>query len=410
MRNFPSFIEAYVAHTTATEAPEQFHRWTAISLIASTIGRNLWIDQGHFKWYPNFYIFMIAKAGLGTKSTAMSIGKRILAESRVVRIGANSATWQALAKELKEAKRTFKSLKDGEWDPNADTTPYCTMSYFASELGNFLDFENRELVEFLTEMWDCPDDIWSRKTVSGGKLEIENPCLNMIGATTLNWVKNNYKHSLVGGGFSSRIIMILGRDKRALIPYPVLEKESPATLAMKPQLVEDIIAISKLYGPMSMTDEAIDYGRSWYRDHYMNPKKRRLQGEQYEGYYARKQTHMHKLAMILSVARGDDLTVTLDDLQLAHRMLDDTEGDLGELMEYAQVSGDYSTKKTELMNTIRATSPIEKDMLYQRVMMTMQAKEFDQILGDLVRGRAVTLRRSGSSLMVVMNGGPALRA
>ena len=47
-----------------------------------------------------------------------------------------------------------------------------------------------------------------------------------------------------------------------------------------------------------------------------------------EGYAARKQTHMHKVAMVLSASRGDSLIITEFDLQLANTMLEDLEKDM----------------------------------------------------------------------------------
>jgi hypothetical protein len=47
-----------------------------------------------------------------------------------------------------------------------------------------------------------------------------------------------------------------------------------------------------------------------------------------EGYAARKQTHMHKVAMIISASRSNDMLIGVEDLQLANTMLEDLETDM----------------------------------------------------------------------------------
>ena len=47
-----------------------------------------------------------------------------------------------------------------------------------------------------------------------------------------------------------------------------------------------------------------------------------------EGYAARKQTHIHKIAMVLSASRGASLTIEREDLELANQMLEDLEQDM----------------------------------------------------------------------------------
>ena len=46
------------------------------------------------------------------------------------------------------------------------------------------------------------------------------------------------------------------------------------------------------------------------------------------GYLARKQTHIHKLAMVLAASRRDELLIDEEDLALAAKMMTDLEQDM----------------------------------------------------------------------------------
>jgi len=53
-----------------------------------------------------------------------------------------------------------------------------------------------------------------------------------------------------------------------------------------------------------------------------------LDDDRFGGYLARKQTHIHKLAMILAAAESDRLVITAEHLALAHTMITDLEPDM----------------------------------------------------------------------------------
>jgi hypothetical protein len=392
-RIYDNWLEAYLRYTSNTEAPENFNFWVGISTIASAVGRQVLIDQGHFQWVPNFYITMVAKAGLATKSTAIGLGEDLMRATGKIKFAANSSTWQALVEELTESKRA--NLEVG--------TPHCTLTVVASELGTFLDLENREQVEFLTEVWDAKRSAWIRRTVGGGDKKqkvIENPCLNLIAATTPVWIRNNYKQNMVGGGFSSRLIMVEGKAKRRYIAYPKHEPQSPGLREMREHLIADLTAMTELNGEMQLSPEAIEWGTTWYRNHHEKPEMRKLVGDQFDGYYARKQTHMHKLAMIMSIACGDSMIVELDHLIAAQDCLYEMERNLNGLMEHTQASGWYAMAKVNILNAIRERGSMDRDELYSEMSTTLSGKDFDRIIADLARGKQISMLATGSGIRV----------
>jgi hypothetical protein len=379
-RHFQNWVLAFSEYTRDTEAPAHFHIWCAIYGIASMLKRNVYIPQLAFDWAPNNYIILVGDPGVVTKSTSIRIVEKLLRETGKVNFGSNSSTWQTLVNELANARIANEVT-------GLISSP---LSLIVSELGSFLDMENREQIDFMVDIWDAQKGLWLRNTVGTGQKKIESPCLNMIAATTPQWIKNNFKQTMVGGGFASRLIMVLGKKKRKLIAYPGydgtgLRKE------MEDKLIEDLLMIGEMAGEMHLTEEAKEWGREWYNTHITDPKTHRLQGDKFQGYYARKQTHMHKIAMIMSAACGDSMMITAKQLQCAHGMLLEMEVDYGEVMDYAQAGGYYSQAKVDVLRRIREGAS-DREKLYAEMSTIISGSDFERMIGDLAKANLITQR------------------
>jgi len=73
-----SWIREYLRYTENTESPSMFHLWVGISTIASVVDRDIYVNQGFFKIYPNLYIILVAGSQECRKSTAINIGESLL--------------------------------------------------------------------------------------------------------------------------------------------------------------------------------------------------------------------------------------------------------------------------------------------------------------------------------------------
>src|SRR5258708_32530922 len=79
------------------ESTLNFHFWTGIATIAGALRRRVWIDMRKFIWTPNFYIILVAPAGIAAKSTSISIGLDLLLKLPTqagIRFGPESLTGQ----------------------------------------------------------------------------------------------------------------------------------------------------------------------------------------------------------------------------------------------------------------------------------------------------------------------------
>lgn len=320
-RHYNDWLQAYMEFTLDQESPANFHFWTGIATIAGALRRRVWIDMRKFAWTPNFYIILVAPAGIAAKSTSISIGMDLLSKTPTetgIHFGPESMTWQKLADSLSSATEYVKYI---DFHLQENLQPMSALTCAVSELGTFLTLDDDKLISFLIRMWDGGDATFIHATKASGNVEVKAPWLNIIAATTPTWLAQNFPPIMIGGGLASRIIFVHGEKKRRLIPYPDEEVEEQKHKEWKEKLVADLTTIASLSGPYIILPEARIWGRQWYLSHNNGARPAHLASDRFSGYLARKQTHLHKVAMILAASKRDELYITRDDLSDANDLL-----------------------------------------------------------------------------------------
>jgi len=388
-RHFPNWLAAYSDYTQYSESPNQFHFWTGVATIAGSLRRRVWIDEMYFQWTPNFYIVLVGPPGVAAKSTSIGTGFALLDKVKGVKFGPNSMTWQALTFALSEAG---ESMKLGEL-----YYPMSCITCSVKELGTFLRPDDGELIDVLTDLWDGQLGTWRRDTKSEGQQEIENPWINVIGCTTPAWLQANFKESMIGGGLTSRIVFVYGDKKRRLVPYPSLAIDKEWFAKQKTLLIEDLNEIAKMKGPYELTPEARAWGVAWYEQHW-STRPQHMASERYKGYIARKQTHIHKLAIVVAAAQRDELTITEPDLETCHMIMTELEDDMQKVFE-SLGGGDASSNVRELLAYVRAYGGIRKSDLWRHCMPLMDYRAFGEACEAALQAKFMTVEPDGGTVM-----------
>lgn len=378
-RNFPDWLKAYTQFTSASEAPLEFHFWTGVSTIAACLRKRVWRDELYFKWTPNFYIIFVGPAGIVTKSTTLGMGFRLLEKVPGIRFGPDSMTWHGLGKEFEAAFEYVDISKTGVPDLIGMSPLTCSVS----ELGTFLKPDDKALISFLTDIWDGKDRPFVHKTQDGAGIKIESPWLNIIGATTPEWIQNNFPVSFLSEGIGSRIIFVYGEAKRHHVAYPSRAVVRADFKRMEELLVQDLIEISQISGHFDLSDEAFAWGETWYKDLQNRPTN--LASGRYSSYLARKQTHMHKLAMVLALATGDSLTIEKRHLETANSILATTERSMIRVFESVGAV-DEAKHLAELMPFVRVHGWLSGPDLYKLVFNVMTKRDFEAALKGGIDG------------------------
>lgn len=380
-RIFSNWLEAYMEYTDASESPDQCHYWTGVGTIAGVLRRNVWLDQKAFVWSPNFYIILVGPPGIVAKSTTLSFGMRLLEQVPEIHFGPESATWQSLLPAFQEAIQTVKWNEKGE----DHMMPVCALTIPVSELGTFLKIKDDDFVSFLINLWDgrASKRSFSHRTLQRGSVDVQNPWINIIGCTTPAWLNQNAPEQLVGGGLMSRILFVYANKKRKLVAYPGEVWRGGDFEAMEAKLVADLTEMSKLRGPFRMTPAALEWGEQWYERHWSAVPPHMI-STRYEGYRSRKQTHLHKVAMVLSASTSDSLLLEPHHLQAAEALLASTEESMIQVFESVGTI-EQARRLKEILGMARGLKPIFPTgvpamEIYRRLQNTMSLEDYAKAL------------------------------
>lgn len=390
-RNFPNWINAYLEYTKFSESPSKFHFWTAVSVLAGALRRRVWIDQKYFVWIPNFYIIFVAKPGIVSKSTTADIGMSLLREVPGIHFGPNSLTWQALIQAMHQSVDTIEDPATGELFASS------AFSIVASELGSLLDFSDRAMIDVFVDLWDGRKT-WSKRTKLDGEELIENPFINIIGCTTDAWIQENFSKYLLGGGFTSRTIFVYGKSKRHLVAYPA-DQFGAQHSSLRQKLIQDLETISQMCGEFRLTPEAKAWGTEWYEGHNARYSELNPSDEGLASFLARKQTFIHKLAMILSASQREELVITKDDLEFASKMVSAIEGEMEDV--FGRMAERDDVRDTQVVaGILKHFKTLSSMALYRHVSNRMGSEEFNKALSSLAMGGYIRQVANGTQIMI----------
>lgn len=294
-RLLPNWLKAYLVYTHASESPEEYHLWVGLSTIAGAIRRKAFFSMGYFLLYPNLYTVLVGPPGRCKKSTAMAIGRRMLNRVEGINFTTDSVTREALILNLSQ------SHADG----------HSSMTAFSSEFASLLTSSGMDMVVFLTDIYECPVE-WAHKSKMGGTQKIKAPYLNLLGATTPDWIARSLPLDTVGIGLTSRVIFVYQDTPRRRPAFPSL---TPEQRELEELLIHDLQKISTISGEYILEPLAKEKYEAWYQGRIENPNP--TGDPRLAGYYERKPMHVLKLAMLLAASNRSEPEILVSDFDEA---------------------------------------------------------------------------------------------
>lgn len=339
-RHLPDWIKAFQEAFSNTEVPAKYIFWVGVGTVAGALQRNVRFDQETFQLYPNHYIILVGPPAI-KKTTAINQGVNRLRNIEGVTVGPSTVTWQYLVDKLIELQTpsTEETVATG-----IAVRDSCPIVLPAGELGTLIDFEDRAAIDFFTNAWDSPNQYDKGTRIMGDQM-VNGPCPTIISGTTPQWIADNVRGSVKGGGFISRCVMPYENRPAQIISYPRrhMRKNHSETLS---SLEHDLALMSLLRGSYEMTEEAMDYGDLWHKKTSAENYNKQLADDS-DNWSNRRYTHVHKLAMVLAASRRNELIITKQDLVDAIQKVEEVHEDFNRVFALSE-----RRKETQAIRTI----------------------------------------------------------
>jgi hypothetical protein len=384
LRELPDWLSEFMETAKWGEAPPYFYFWTGVATIAAALQRRTWLPMGTFTWYPNLYTILVAPPGIVQKSSTSDLGMRLLKQIPGVHQGPTTLTWQSLYDAFQEVGHEF------EISPTETATQF-PLYINSSELGITLKMQDTEMVDQLVHMWDGYE--LKKRTRMDGEMVIPTPSLNLIACTTPSWIAENVPAYLIGGGLTSRMLFVYGEHKERYVAYP--QRHIPADyVARQSRLVRDLERIHNLVGAFSLTEDAYKWGEDWYEDFHKNQAPK-LDKTLIGGYIARKQTLVHKVAMILTVSLGDSLVISRQTLERSAALISQLEEHMPKVYSRIGMTADANAAQQILAFLERYDGKADFNLLY-RYMHRYYSDPviFENVLKGMIEANLISINKS----------------
>lgn len=383
MRKCPQpWLDTYIEYTKEQESPKSFNVMTGFAVLSAAIGRNVWLPRIKYTIFPNLYVIMIAASAKCRKSVAVGIGRKLLVAMKTPpMIFAQKITPEALIDAITESK----------------VDEQCYGLIFSDELSVFLsvDAMKRGIIPVLTSFYDSHSK-WEYHTKGRGKQLIKNSSLGMLAATTRDDFINSMPKSAIGGGFTSRLVLVYEeRPSHLKLFNPVNTsgeevEETPREVTLKQHLIADLNYIQKkIKGRLSFTKEAKAASLKWYEAEQDTDRDVAT-----DGYFGRKHDTMFKMASILCISEGDELMIQERHIVRALKILKVTEDKMEKLV--SKIGTTESGSLTEkVLNHIIRTPGITHSHLLRKCWRFASAQDLTAIIRTLIDSGEIDEKISG---------------
>lgn len=387
-----NWIEGYLRYMNNTEPPVSYFLWTAIATIAGALQRRVYMPWGHNKIYPNMYVFLIGRSGLG-KGVAMGPAMDMFKETGL-NIAPDAVTIQELVRILSNSENQFQNIR-GQFETHS------SLSVYARELAVLLGQQDIKKLATLTDWYDSHDS-WKNSTKTQGKEDLVGVCLNILGAAAQDWLPSILPPEAIGGGFTSRVIFILESAKGQIVPFP---EYTDYHKKLKDDLTAELSYIAQHYrGEFTFDAPA----REAYEKYYIRQEENIERGHwpvkdrAFEGYANRRALHLRKMSMIMATARGSEGKVSLEDFETSLKILAHAESKMGRLFS-AVGKGFHAEALEKVMSYILQFEVVARSKVLRAYHKDVDAQSI-QIIEDTMRKmNFVSIEFKGGDAIYTLN-------
>jgi len=324
-RILENWLEAYLHLDHESESPALYREWTGLFTIAAAAQRKIYLSMNGSNVYPCMYMVLVGPPSC-RKGTSLWLARKLLNELKIT-LAPDSSTAAQIIEEIEQAKK--KTLIPGT---NAQFITHSSLSFLSAELAVFLQQNDQRMYGYLCDWFDSPDT-WKYKTKHSGNNLLPGIALNFLGATTPSQVPHLFPEEQIGSGLVSRFIFVCARSKEKAVALQSFTSSKEGK-ALYQDLLNDLKIIYSMAGQVKITDSFFRLYVPWYEG--MDYSKAPFGRGKFDHYWARRATHLRKMAICMALSRRQldgrkrpdgttKMSVTGEDFESALDLLERTE-------------------------------------------------------------------------------------
>lgn len=346
-----SFLDIYLDYTKPIKGSKLFHTWSCIALVSATLERRCYWRIFDDQLYPNLYVILVGKPGVGksfTANIAMKFLDRLNEKYKNdgIHKTTDKITPASLVRQLSRATKTLSGEK------------YHALYSYASEMSSFaVDIGGGSLSNDLLKLYDC-EGSFSKEIVKENESHyIEKPCFGFLWCTTPSFIRRFMPHEAAGEGFGSRILFVTDNspiDRDWVTPVP--------DASLKKAIFNRLEKLLRMKGAFSESPECVTFFEEW-QPRWLDKLNKLPAHGNYGNFFSRKEINAKKVSMILAACRGS-LQVELEDAKRALALMDEIDSGAIEAMGLDDISK-HQDFNSILMSYITADGITEGELVKQ---------------------------------------------
>lgn len=308
------FLVNYMRYMAGTEVPYIYNKWSGLSTLASVVTRKVWIHYGRFRVFPIMYITLVGPSG-GRKTSAMDVSRRFLEELGTVNLSPSAITKEKLVEKMSKTCVTNFEHED-------QIIQYTPITLCLTELSQFIGTNTQvalHMIDFLVTIYG--EALYKAETLGRGIDNVPNPCINILACTTPHHIGTYLKADVISGGFARRNMFIYEQDDGVPQAWP--EETTDQRNAKEACMWWLRELDTKAVGEFKWSPDARAFWKPWYDDSFEKMKK--MPDSPLRGYYKSKHEQLLRVAMLLSLSEGLDMTITQAHLEAGLATLEEAE-------------------------------------------------------------------------------------
>jgi len=311
----PNWIEKFIELTSETSSPEIFRKWAAISCLAGVLERRVWIKSMGTPLYPNMYIILVARPGIG-KTEVTDRVRLIWQKIKGIHVASTNLSRASFADELNNAvvvsgKHTYNAL-------NASV----------NELGTLMPKYSPDFMSQLTDIYNCKS-YTERKRGGNLYINIEQPFFNMLAGTQPGFLLTLIPEVAWEQGFMGRCQLIFSGEKILRSLFDV----SPIDLG---ELCRNLAPVKRLRGEFGWTDKARQHVDDWHKaGGPPRPTHPKL-----TNYCERRTEFLLKLIQVTTINHTGGTVVDMESVRIALDWLMEAEEEMNNIFKAMTGGGD----------------------------------------------------------------------